>query len=76
MRRIRPWTGSMDDWLTTAQAAALARYHSEHIRELARSGQVKARKFGPVWMIDRASLLAYAEEMAAAGQRRGPKSRG
>jgi len=66
----------MDDWLTTEQAAKLVRYHPEHIRELAREGRVKARKFGPVWMIDRASLLAYVEEIGAAGQRRGRKRRG
>ena len=65
----------MDDWLTTDQAATLARYHVNHIRRLIRQGKVEAIKLGGlVWLVHRASLLAYVAE--ARGERRGPKRRG
>ncbi len=64
----------MEKWLTTQQAAELAGYHPERIRELVRSGKVEARKFGPVWQIDRVSLLAYVRNAAKQGKKRGPKT--
>lgn len=61
-------------WITTVQAAKLANYHPERVRELAREGKVEARKFGIVWQISRQSLLTYLEEMEAKGEKRGPKT--
>ncbi len=49
----------MSQWITTAEAVKISGYHPEHIRDLIRAGTIKARKFGPIWQIDRASLLAY-----------------
>lgn len=71
----RAWytVGMSEQWLTTNEAAELADYHPERIRELARDGKIKARKFGPVWQISRDSLLTYVEAQAAKGERRGPK---
>jgi excisionase family DNA binding protein len=46
-------------WLTTAQAAKESGYHVERIRELIREGKITARKFGPVWAVNRESLLVY-----------------
>ena len=43
----------MEDWLTTADAAALSGYHLEHIRRLIRSGAVVARKWGRDWQVSR-----------------------
>ena len=62
------------DWITTREAAELAKYHPEHIRKLIKSGKVKARKFGQVWQVDQASLLAYARTVAKLGAKPGPKT--
>ncbi len=62
-----------DDWITTAEAAELSGYHLDYIRILIRAEKVKARKFGIVWQVDRASLLAYTRKTAKIGEKRGPK---
>lgn len=62
-----------EDWITTAEAAAISGYHPDHIRELLREGRVKARKFGQVWQVDRVSLLAYVRKTEKLGAKRGPK---
>lgn len=61
------------DWITTAEAVRLSGYHAEHIRGLARSGKVKAQKWGQVWQISKASLLAHIREVGKLGAKRGPK---
>lgn len=45
--------------LTAAEAAQAMRCSSSYARRLARSGRVRARRAGPVWLIDSASLDAY-----------------
>ena len=68
-------TGALPAWISVAEAADLARYHPQHIRELARKGVVRARRFGRrAWQIERDSLLRYVEGRRAEGQKRGPKS--
>ena len=62
-----------DKWLTTTQAAALSGYTRKHITRLVEAGQVKGQRFGPVWMVDKATLLAYVRKAAKAGAKRGPK---
>ncbi|MBI3242330.1 MAG: helix-turn-helix domain-containing protein [Chloroflexi bacterium] len=62
-----------ETWITTKQAAELSGYHPEHLRELIRGGKVKARKFGIVWQVDRASLLAYLRKVEKLGAKRGRK---
>ncbi len=47
------------DWITTTQAVQLTGYHPVHLRRLIRAGLIKARKFGILWQVDRASLLEY-----------------
>ena len=64
----------MAEWITTTEAAELVKYHPEHIRKLIKSGKVKARKFGQIWQIDRASLLAYTRAVAKLGEKPGPKT--
>lgn len=61
------------DWITTKAAAELSGYHAERVRELLREGKVIGRKFGPIWQVNSASLLAYLREMQELGERRGPK---
>jgi len=63
----------MADWITTAEAAKLSRYHPEHVRRLIKAGKIKAQKFGEVWQIDRSSLLAYIKTAEKLGVKRGPK---
>ena len=49
----------MAEWITTKQAAELSGYHPVHLLRLLRAGNIKARKFGIVWQVERASLQAY-----------------
>ena len=65
-----------ENWITTQQAAELSGYHPVHLRRLIQAGHVKARKFGIVWQVDRASLLAYMREAEkSTDKRRGAKKR-
>jgi len=67
----------MADWITTAEAARLSGYNPIYLRGLIRDGKVKAHKFGIVWQVDRASLLAYIRAAEKSGdKRRGAKKRG
>jgi excisionase family DNA binding protein len=62
-----------EDWITTAEAAELSGYHPKHIPRLIAAGKVKARRFGQVWQVNRASLLAYVRKVGKLGAKRGPK---
>lgn len=62
------------DWLTTKEAAELSGYNVQYVRRLIRNGRVEARKFGPVWQVNRQSLTAYVKAAEATDdKRRGPK---
>jgi len=58
--------GRLPDYLTTDEAADISGYHVNYIRKLVRAGKVKADKKG-VWLIYRADLMRYLEEMKALG---------
>lgn len=62
-----------DDWLTVNEAAKLSGYDPEHIRRLIRDGEIIARKFSIVWMVDRKSLLEYVKKAQTWGKKRGRK---
>jgi len=63
-----------EDWLTTQEAAELSGYHEEYIRRMVRAGKLEARKFGPVWQVNRANLLTYLEAANESDDpRRGPQ---
>lgn len=63
-----------EEWLTTDQASKLSGYHPDHLRRLIRSGELSARKFGPVWQINRQALDEYlVAAMESGDKRRGPK---
>jgi len=63
-----------DEWLTVQEAAKLTDYHAEYLRLLIREGKIAARKFGPVWAIDKSSLLTYLKTAEKSADRRhGPR---
>lgn len=62
------------NWLTTAEAAEISKYHVEYIRLLIRSKEIYARKWGRDWMVNRKSLLEYMKHREMQGKRRGPKT--
>jgi excisionase family DNA binding protein len=64
-----------EEWLTVTEAAQLIGYHADTVRKLVHAGEIKARKFGPLWQVDRAALLAYVEHVKKLGEKRGPKSK-
>jgi excisionase family DNA binding protein len=66
-------TRMAEEWLTVTEAAQLIGYHADTVRKLVRAGEIKARKFGPVWQVDRADLLAYVKQVKKLGEKRGPK---
>lgn len=64
----------MDEWITTGEAVNISRYNAEYVRRLVRTGKLKARKFGTVWQVSRASLQEYIRETEhSRDRRRGPK---
>lgn len=64
-----------NDWITTAEAAALSGYHPERIRELAREQRIEAQKWGRDWQISQSSLLSYLQTVRKSGGKPGPKKR-
>ena len=62
-----------DEWLTVNEAAELSGYDPEHIRRLIREGEIHARKFSIVWMVNRESLLGYVKKAKTWGKKRGRK---
>jgi excisionase family DNA binding protein len=65
-----------NDWLTVQEAAKISSYRADHLRELIRNGKIEARKFGPVWAVNRQSLLAYiSTALKSEDKRHGPKSK-
>jgi len=56
------------DSITVKLAAELAGYTTHNIRRLARTGVLKADRFGTAWAIDRTSLLDHIAENKRLGQ--------
>lgn len=61
------------EWLTVSESAELSGYDPEHIRRLIREGEIEARKFSIVWMVNRESLLGYVKKAQTWGKKRGRK---
>jgi len=40
-----------EDWITTAEAVEISKFHIAYIRKLVRSGEIVARKWGREWMV-------------------------
>ncbi len=62
-----------EDWIPMREAVKLSGYHVETIRELVRDGKIQGRKIVTVWLVNRPSLLAYLEDQAKRGEKRGRK---
>lgn len=63
-----------DEWITTSQATKQTGYHPEYLRELIRTGRIQGKKFGTVWQVNQASLLAYLQAADKnKDQRHGPR---
>lgn len=56
------------DWITTEEAAEPTGYNASYFRTLAGKGRFKARKLGRDWILDKAEVIAYAEEMQRLGR--------
>ncbi|WP_428985629.1 helix-turn-helix domain-containing protein [Staphylococcus aureus] len=50
---------ALDDVLTVSEAARLAQYPARYVRSWCDEGKIAARISGGVWLISRASLLAF-----------------
>ncbi len=62
-----------DDWMSIRDATKLSGYHPDHLRTLIRQGRIEGRKVVIVWLVKRASLLAYLREQSKKGDKRGRK---
>ena len=51
------------EWITTKEAAELTGYSTARFRQLAKKGTVKAEKIERDWLLERCSVLEWAEEM-------------
>jgi excisionase family DNA binding protein len=56
-----------DGWITTDEAQALTGYSVAYLRRLCNRGDVEARKVRRDWLIYRASLMEYKEQMDRLG---------
>ena len=65
----------MPDYLTTLEAAELSGYNAEYIRQMIRTGMIKAEKRGRDWWIDRKTFVAYFRStQKTKDKRHGPRS--
>lgn len=64
----------LTDGITTKAAAELTGYHQKYIRQLAKSGQIMAERFGRDWVVSKSALMAYKKRMSKQGEKRGPKT--
>lgn len=63
-------------WLTTEEAAEILDYHVESVRRMLRKGKFKAKKFGPIWMIDSGSVHKFKAKVKFEGMaKRDPRRR-
>ncbi len=63
----------MANWITTQEAIELSGYHPDSLRRLVRAGEIKAKKWGREWMIDKRSLTTFLKNQAELGAKRGRK---
>jgi len=56
-----------EGWVDTTSAGEIVSYTSVHVRILARSGHIEARKVGRDWFVNLSSLVAYKAEMDRLG---------
>lgn len=64
------------DWISITEAAELTGYHPEYLRQLVRDGKIQVSRKGPMFWVDRQSLLVYLRQSEKAGKkdkRHGPR---
>jgi excisionase family DNA binding protein len=61
------------DWVTTTEAGEQTGLTPDYIRRLIRSRKVEGRKWGNSWMVSRASVEKYAQNVRGLGMKRGRK---
>jgi excisionase family DNA binding protein len=63
-----------EEWITVQEAAGISGYSEQYLRRLIRQGEIKARKFGTIWQVDRSSLTVYLKRAGKSEDRRyGPR---
>ena len=63
-----------EEWITTQEAAELSGYNIVYLRQLIRGKQIEGRKWGPVWQVNRQSIVDYLEAAQQSNDKRhGPK---
>lgn len=60
----------MAELLLVTEAAENSGYSGPHIRLLVRTGKIKGKKQGGIWLVDRDDLKRYEEEMKEAGTKK------
>jgi excisionase family DNA binding protein len=67
--RTRPMVDELNPskWITTSEAAELTGYTAAYFRQLISRGRLPGRKRGRDWFLDKAAVLAYAEQMKKLG---------
>ncbi len=53
-----------DDLLSLREAAAVSGLSASHLRLLARTGRIEARRLGSYWYTTEAAVLAYVKDEA------------
>jgi hypothetical protein len=61
MESKHPVTG--EEPLTAAQVADLAHVSREAVRKAIGAGRIQAKRVGPVWSVERAEALAFAQSI-------------
>ena len=59
-----------EGWITTSEAAKATGYATEYLRQLARAGKLKARKWMGAWLFREAEVLKYKRTMEQLGRRK------
>lgn len=65
----------MANWVVIAEAIGHTSYTHEHVAWLVRTGKVKGRKSGTIWLVDLDELTAYEERMKTLGPQKHTPSR-
>jgi hypothetical protein len=53
-----------DDWLSLREAAEASGLSASHLRLLARTGRIEAKRIGAYWVTTRTAVLVYVADEA------------
>ena len=60
----------MADLVLVTEAAEQSEYSEPHIRLLVRTGKIKGKKQGGIWLVDLGDLIRYEQEMKEIGTKK------